>query len=251
MKSRSLWIAGGILAFVIFLIAYLPASQVLGRLSLPKNVSVSGISGTLWEGKARLIVANGLPIENLRWSLNPLSLLAGRISAELNAGELRNPDAIAFKGPVSVSLFNPDHIASEDLVLYLPADRVLANVPLPLPVNAGGRFRVRLDELAFGPACDTLRGTGDWLNATVAGTQGPIDFGSYTATLRCEGDSIGIRVNGNNLLGLSMDAVVSADFKTIDVTGQFKPDDSLPEEVHQAARFFGQPGADGYFPIDL
>jgi general secretion pathway protein N len=33
------------------------------------------------------------------------------------------------------------------------------------------------------------------------------------------------------------------------IEGRFKPEASLPKEVHQAAQFFGQADADGYFPI--
>ena len=96
-----------------------------------------------------------------------------------------------------------------------------------------------------------MSGTGDWLNATVAGTQGPIDFGTYSAKLRCEGDDIGISVSEPNLLGLSVDAIVAMNLKRINVEGKFKPDESLPEEVHQASRFFGQPDANGYIAVKL
>ena len=89
------------------------------------------------------------------------------------------------------------------------------------------------------------------MNAAVAGTQGPIDFGTYSAKLRCVGDDIGIVVSEPNLLGLSIDAVVSTDMKKVKVDGKFKPDDSLPQEVYQASKFFGQPDANGYIAIKL
>ena len=48
-----------------------------------------------------------------------------------------------------------------------------------------------------------------------------------------------------------MDAVIATNMKNVKVNGKFKPDDSLPNEVHQASRFFGAPDADGYIPIKL
>ncbi|GGW90783.1 type II secretion system protein N [Alteromonas halophila] len=251
MKSRILWCAGGLAAFLFFLLAYLPAQQVIGRITLPANIAISGVSGTLWEGRARTVVANGLTINNTEWQLSPWSLLIGNLSGSIKAGNIRDASSIAFQGPFSLDLFSMQHVESENFLLYLPVDRVLAEVSLPLPVNAGGRFKVSLDSLSFGPACESLTGTGDWLNATVAGTQGPIDFGSYNATLRCEGEAIGVEVKEPNMLGLSMDAVIQPDFSGIRVSGKVKPDDSLPDEVHQAARFFGQPDASGYIPIQL
>ncbi|WP_346993208.1 type II secretion system protein N [Alteromonas gracilis] len=83
------------------------------------------------------------------------------------------------------------------------------------------------------------------------GTQGPIDFGTYSASLRCEGEDIGITVSEPNLLSLSIDAVVAPSMKNVKVSGKFKPDESLPEEVHQASRLFGAPDNQGYIAIRL
>ena len=54
-----------------------------------------------------------------------------------------------------------------------------------------------------------------------------------------------------NPLAFDIDAVVSPDMKKVKVDGKFKPDDSLPQEVHQASKFFGQPDANGYIAIKL
>jgi general secretion pathway protein N len=45
--------------------------------------------------------------------------------------------------------------------------------------------------------------------------------------------------------------VVSPNLTRIAVEGKFKPDESLPDEVHQASRFFGQPNSEGYIAIKL
>ncbi|GEA04627.1 type II secretion system protein N [Alteromonas sp. KUL17] len=251
MKLKVSWIIGGIIAFLLFAIAYMPAVHVIGRIALPSNVAVSGVSGTLFSGKAQTVVVNGLPIKNVKWELSPLHMLIGKIKLNLKAGNIRDKNDIAFEGPITTGLFSQNSVNTENFTLYLPVDRVLAQVRLPLPVNAGGRFKVSLSDLTFGPACQSLNGTGDWLNATVAGTQGPIDFGTYSAKLRCEGDDIGILVSEPNLLSLSMDAVIPTTMKNIRVSGKFKPDDSLPQEVHQAARLFGAPDRSGYIAIKL
>jgi general secretion pathway protein N len=251
MKLKVTWVIGGVIAFLLFAIAYMPAVHVLGRINLPSNVAVANVSGTLFSGKAQTIVVDGLPINNVKWELNPLYMLLGKINVNVKGGNIRDKNDIAFEGPITTGLFSQTRVKTEDFTLYLPVDRVIAKVRLPLPVNAGGRFKLQLNELAFGPTCLTLSGKGDWLNATVAGTQGPIDFGTYSATLRCEGDDFGIVVQEPNLLGLSMDAIVAPDMKKIKVSGKFKPDSSLPNEVHQASRLFGTPNASGYIPIDI
>ncbi len=251
MKSTLLHIIVATLFFIICLLAYLPAKQVIGRVDLPPNVRIHGVSGTIWEGSAQQVVAQGIPVKDVRWELSAWSLLLGRLHADIVAGNMRDPEAVAFKGPLNISLFNLGHVSAEDASLYFPVDRVLAEVQLPLPVNAGGRFRVLVDELRFAPRCDKLQASGDWLNATVSGTQGPIDFGEYNARLLCEGEGISIKVEEPNKLGLTMHAILNDKFDLVSVEGQFKPDPSLPDEVTQAARLFGQPDADGYTRFKL
>ncbi len=251
MKSKLIWVTGAIFAFLVFSIAYMPATHVLGRIQLPNNIAIGGVSGTLFSGKAQTVVVNGLPVNNVKWEISPLYMLVGKLNVDIKAGNLRDKNDIAFEGPITTGLFSQTKVNTQHFTLYLPVDRILAQVPLPLPVNAGGRIKVYLDALEFGPACSELSGKGDWLNATVAGTQGPIDFGTYSATLRCEGDDIGITVSEPNLLSLSMDAVVAVDMSKVQVSGKFKPDDSLPNEVHQASQLFGVPDDSGFISIQL
>lgn len=251
MKAKLAWCLAGLCAFVFFLIMYLPASQVTNRLPLPANVQVYGIDGTLWQGRAQQVRINGLPVDNVRWQLHPLALLTGTVRATLQGGNMRSAEAVSFNGPVSTGLFSQDRFAASDFTLYLPVDQVLAQVPLPLPVNASGRFKLRINELEYAGRCDTLDGQGSWLNAAVAGTQGPISFGTYNATLGCADGDFLVAVTPPNKLGLSMQAQFTPQPAQFSVEGRFKPDADLPEEVHQAARFFGQPDAEGYTRFKL
>ncbi|QPG05577.1 type II secretion system protein N [Salinimonas marina] len=251
MKFRIGWLLAALLVWLFLMVWYLPANQVIGRITLPPQIEVYGVSGTVWKGKARQVDFNQLPVSQVRWEINPLALLWGRLSLEVTGGNDRDPQAISFAGPVSMSVFSQDNVRASDFQLYLPVDRVLAKVPLPLPVNASGRFRAHIRTLNYEGRCEALDGRGNWLNAAVSGTQGPIDFGTYTATLSCKDGNFAIEVSEPNRLGLSMAAEVGAQFDQVAVKGQFKPDDSLPAEVHQAARLFGQPNSQGYTTFQL
>ncbi len=251
MKAKILWTLAAVLTFVCFLVVYMPATFLLQGQSLPKGLNIYGVTGTVWNGKAQAVVIEGTPVTNVEWQLSGLSLLIGGIHAEVKGGNLRAADEVSFKGEIRTSLFSPETIESDDFLLFMPADRVLAQIPLPLPVDAGGRFRARIETLSFGPDCNELAGTGDWLNATVAGTQGPIDFGSYSAELRCVDKGLGIKVQEPNMLGLTLDVILEQGFKNFSIDGRFKIDESLPDEVHDAAAIFGAPGPDGYTPIKM
>lgn len=251
MKLTLGWFFGGLVAFIFFLIVYMPANQVVGRIALPKNISITGVSGTVWNGKAKEVVMQGLPLKRVDWSLHPLALITGRLSANIKAGNIRNSEEAALSGPLSVSLFNFKNIKAEDFVLYLPANYVVANLTLPIPVDAGGRLRVRIEQGHISPQCQELSGFGDWLNASVAGTQGPIQLGNYTVKFSCKGENIAAVLSDPNLLNLGLNADLNPENGKINVAGQFRIDPSLPQDIQYASQFFGQKDSEGFVRFKL
>lgn len=245
MKSAFKWGSFCLVVYFIFLIIKLPAVQVLSLISLPKGINVSGVTGTIWNGYSQRVQVNGLPISNVNWSLSVFPLLLGEISADIEAGNIRDTDQISASGYAS---FKGQHLQVENLLAYMPTNLIISMLPLPIPVKADGRFKIELDELDYEAGCQTLSGKGQWLNANFTSTTGVIDLGNFNADLNCENGSLVVDIKQPNRFGLTAKATVPADMK-FKITGRFKPDANLPEEVHQAAQFFGKPDADGYYPI--
>lgn len=245
MKSVLKWGSLGLVVYFIFLIVKLPAVHVLAKMQLSKGISVSGISGTIWQGHAQRAQVNGLPISNVNWTLSFLPLLLGEISAEIKAGDIRDVDQISANGNVN---FAGQHLKVKNLLAYMPTGLVISMLPLPIPVQADGRFKVQLDEVDFEDGCQKFKGKGEWLNANFTGTTGVIDLGNFNADLSCENGSVVVDVKLPNRFGLTAKASIPANMK-FNITGRFKPDANLPKEVHQAAQFFGKADADGYYPI--
>lgn len=69
MSRRSLLIAAGIAAFLVCLVAMVPANQLAMR--LPPGVVMSGVGGTIWSGRARDLAINELSIGGIEWSCRP------------------------------------------------------------------------------------------------------------------------------------------------------------------------------------
>ena len=246
MKLNMKWLFAALAVYLVLLIAKLPAAQLLGRLPLPDNIGLSGVSGSIWQGRAQVLATDMAVVENLEWELAFLPLLLGNLSLDLDAGNSRNSSEIAFNGQISLSMLKPSAIDASDLTLFLPADFVLVQIPLRVPVDAGGRFRVNIEQLAFDQQCVELTGTGQWLNANILGFGDPLQLGNFNADLSCDaGDTI-IQVNEPNAFGLSARARVPMDMQ-ISVEGRFKPDPSLPRAVHNAARLYAEPNAQGFY----
>jgi general secretion pathway protein N len=247
MKQSIKWILLGIVTYVGFLIIKLPAIQLISRLQLPANIGISGISGTIWQGQAQQLTINGLVVDQVEWKLSFWPLLTGKAKLELKGGNLRQAEEISFSG---LLWLGQDSVAADNFNLYLPSDLVIAQLPLPIAVNAKGRFSLKLTELDYQQGCQALSGKGQWLNAEVVGLQSPINLGTFNADLSCIENDVLISVKEPNSFGLSARARIPNNLR-FSVEGRFKPDPSLPDEVKQAAQFFGQPDAEGYYPVEF
>jgi general secretion pathway protein N len=73
MAKRGLFVAAGLAAFLGFLVAMVPASQLARR--LPAGIALDGPSGTLWSGQARSLAVQGRPLGAVRWSCRPWRLV--------------------------------------------------------------------------------------------------------------------------------------------------------------------------------
>jgi general secretion pathway protein N len=247
------WVVLAIFTYLILLIAYLPAVHIVKFIqtnnpALP--LTIGKIEGTLWTGKVDKIIAQGIVINNLKWELSPWSLLMGKASLDLNGGKIRESEQAYIKGNISTSLFNLQNMSAQQLRLFLPARSVMAQVPLPVPVTADGRFRVEINEFEFNKACVKLVGRGSWLNGSVSGPSGVIDFGNFDANLVCEDEQFAIQIQPDNMLNLDAKVLLSVAGK-YKIDGRFKPSETMPKEVHQAANFFGAADSEGFRKIKL
>ncbi|MCY7295662.1 type II secretion system protein N [Alteromonas sp. a30] len=238
--------------YLILVVANLPATQVINRIPLPSSISITGVNGTLWDGSADTVTVEGVQVESLHWDLSVFSLLIGKVSVDIHAGNANLPDLISFKGNVNFSLFSQTLDVQEG-TLFLPTHLVLAQVPLPIPVRASGRFYLDASNITYSlkkNQCLAITANGGWGNAAVSGTTGMIDFGQFKAQIQCVEDSIQVQVNPENVLNLDVTATLSAQGQ-IKANGRFKPNETLPKEVHQAASLFGRADSQGYYSIAI
>ena len=71
---RPIWLlVAGAAAFLLFMLAFLPASLVLRY--VPSGIELRGVSGSVWYGRATEVRLRGQPLGPLRWSNRPWRLL--------------------------------------------------------------------------------------------------------------------------------------------------------------------------------
>jgi general secretion pathway protein N len=82
MKKPWPLLALGIGAFLILALVTLPASVVLSFVH-PANVTLSGVSGTIWKGRAQAVRSGATHLGSVDWDLHMLSLFAGKLGADV------------------------------------------------------------------------------------------------------------------------------------------------------------------------
>ena len=73
-----------IILYLFFLITSIPATVILSFVTLPDNVKLSSISGTIWSGEASKLKMSGVDLGSIKWELHPLNLIIGELSADVS-----------------------------------------------------------------------------------------------------------------------------------------------------------------------
>lgn len=108
MKLPGLLAGAGLACFLVFSIAMVPA-QVLTDLSASDDLVFVGVTGTAWHGAAQNIKTPVLQFGRTVWSLEPLSLLFGRLAGTIETqwagGAARGDLSVGFNGSITVRDF--------------------------------------------------------------------------------------------------------------------------------------------------
>lgn len=241
--KRGLLVAAALAAFLVFLIAMIPAQQVARR--LPAGVSLAGIGGTIWSGHAASLAVNGRALGAVEWSCRPWRLVVlewsctvglappgGEVSGDVS-GDF-GPEIVAgnIRGHVPISAF--EGIAtprgwSGDLELDLDELRLVGRYP------SAARGAVFLRGLrAAGPGAQPLgdfeltvgEGTvgGETLNGRLRDLGGPLHVRG----------SIELERNGRYLL-----------------TGEAAPGPGAGPAIFDTLSFLGPPDRQGRRPFTV
>ncbi len=136
MRIRPFVIAAAI-TFVVAVVSLFPA-RVAYHWFAPDTVAVSGIDGSVWNGSARALSANGFYLGDLKWSFKPLSLFTGKLGYAVEA----SPVSGFFEGDVAIGFGGSLTASNLSGLLPLAPLGPLVNQP-----GLGGTASVKLEQL--------------------------------------------------------------------------------------------------------
>ncbi|MCG9748375.1 type II secretion system protein N [Shewanella sp. Isolate8] len=236
----------GVFVYLVFLIALFPASLAVKLAPLPKQVSVSGISGTIWSGEIDTLMLQKRRLEQVSWQLSPWGLLTGKANIDFVVGS--RATAVNGKGFVSLSMSGID---ASGVRFDAPSEFLVGNTRLPFRTQVGGNFSLMLQNMEQGePWCQQLTGKLFAQQLQVNNQFGKYPLGDVAVALSCVDGNIKVQTDDSmNALGLSGHALLKAD-KLVQVTAKIKETQAQPEDLKQALSFLGKRDSQGYYPIN-
>jgi len=226
-SRRNILLAAAV--FVVSLVALLPA-RVAYHWFAPPAVSLSGIEGTIWSGRASEGQVANLYVRDLRWDLRTLDLLRGRLMYRLSvdpAGGFLDVDA-------GVSLSGRLVLENVDGGVAIGALQQVISTP-----GIEGNVHLQLDEVIIARgAPEVLQGTVGVTGLVARGlSQAPIgDFRVQFATTP-EG-IVGSVEDIAAMLDIAGSIRVSADRAYV-LSGLVAPTPTTPASVVDQLRFLG------------
>jgi len=160
MKKKYYFLTA-IFSYFILLMASIPAKTATDIINDNSPVTIQGVSGTLWNGKAYTISVNNMQFKKTRWSFNLWKLFIGKISINLDTRYLENSITAEIGTSFTGRYF------TNDLSAKISASEIaqLANIPL---AQLGGKIAVDIEHAQWKQGEFPLAsGVIKWNNATV------------------------------------------------------------------------------------
>ncbi len=251
------WFAYGtivVTSYLIFLVATIPAQLVLGQLTLPKNVELHDVSGTIWQGKIAQVVIGNNQVSKVTSEFSFLSLftLTPKINVTFGDALLAGPE-----GKLTLAI-SSSQLSLTKIEALIAANSVAQQIVLPLPMTAKGEVELQLDELIVDLSTDNgcTQGSGKiyWSKAGVFAMGENIKLGKLSANITCEQGAIVLDVAPKNDLGLTFSAYVHLEkTKVSKISGQghIKPGATFPQQLKLGLPFLGKVDNQGRYKLTI
>lgn len=235
----------GILAYLLFLIATLPASYLSGWLTsrLP-DVQLVDVSGTVLSGKAGQLRVQSLPMGSLSWNFDWLALFTASYGYRFDLED----DEHGLQGRVDMRF---GRVYVHDLKGHAPVAALDRWLPLP-PHSVNGNLSVDIKELDLKSSRPASADGQISLDGATLSWPGSYTLGSFRATLSsASGGGIDARIADNGS-PLELRAELALDTEgRYHLSGTLAPHSPGDAASQKLLAYLGSPDATGHYPFDL
>ncbi|QKT03016.1 type II secretion system protein N [Ectothiorhodospiraceae bacterium 2226] len=238
-------IALGIVAYLIFLIMTWPAHHAYGAARTQLGdmpLTLHGVEGTAWSGRAALAEMQGLRLEAVRWEVHPRGFVRGALDATLNFRSNEGP------GEALVRVHPDRRVQVTDLRARLPMQQV--GVLVGAQVRLGGTLALNLPAAAFEAEGRLRSAQGEllWQNASTAMLP-QVPLGDLLVTLQPEGDLLHAVVQDNGGPVTVQGTAQLYEDGRYEFRGRLGTREGAAPELVATLRLMGRPDRDGMIPV--
>ena len=239
LGPRKLVIAG-IIVFAIGIITKFPA-RVAAHF-VPEAVSISGLSGTIWNGRAGAVLVSGIYLRNVEWQARPLALFTGKLALSIKAspvsGFIESDLAVGFGGAVSLS----------DLNASMPLSVLADAVQVP---GLGGSASLAFDNLSLRDGVpDSATGTLNIANLNVP-TVHSNSLGGYSLEfVDLDDDVVASIEDTDGVIDIAGMLTVSGD-RSYSLLAQLAAKPETPSDLARQLAFLPDGNAEGQHELRL
>ena len=237
-----------LMTYLGFLIATLPATVVLGQITLPKSISLSGVTGSIWHTQIAQVAMDKTRLEKVDASLSFWSLfsLSPAVSITFGDAMLAGPE-----GQLELAM-SAEKATISNLTVLVKANEVAQQLTLPLPVSARGDIELSLAmaeiDLTKNNQCISAQGVTVWSKAGIIALEQNIPLGQLSADIGCESGALALTISPKNDLGLTFKALVGKG-GSISGNGHLKPGANFPKALNDALPFLGNKDRQGRYRL--
>ncbi len=242
------WFAYGAIflsAYLVFLIATLPASFIVANISLPKAIKLQGVSGTAWQMEVKRVMYADEVIEDVKVTTSALSLLTLDPELTVSFGDALSTEP---EGQLQLSGLL-SQVTAKNVSINFPASLVAEQMPLPIPMDVHNYVSLTMESYVVGaPICQQAIGHVFWDKASISALDETVKFGKLSAQISCEQGALAITVDPKNDLGLSFTAYVR-NKGNVSGSGYLKPAANFPEKIKPLLSFLGTTDKEGRYRL--
>lgn len=235
MPSLRTLVIAGVAALVVGLVIAFPARFAWQWLA-PPGVAVQGISGSIWNGRAREASAGGLYLSDVRWRFHPFAIVYGRIEYGVSAAP------VAGFIEADASLRATGTTGLENLKASLP---IAALAPFIEVAGLDGNIDLEIDRLVIRDGLPIDGAGAVTLSGLVIRPLAASVLGDYQATVGTVDGTV--RGEVRDLSGV-LDVTGSIELRpdrTYSFIGQIGTRPGAPQELERQLQYLGSADAEG------
>ncbi len=239
-----------LLTYVFFLIVTLPATLLMSQLPLPKNISISGVTGSVWQTEIAQLTIGKNVVEKVSTKLSFWSLFTLTPRLAINFGDSFSAGP---EGELILAL-SQESAEITDLTLLIKANDVAQQLALPLPITAKGDVELNIAsveiDLKKNNQCISAKGMAAWSKAGVVALEQNIKLGNFNADISCENGALALVISDKNDLGLTFNAYVRQGGR-FSGNGYLKPGVKFPQTLNNVLPFLGKKDNQGRYRLSF